>query len=404
MELKTSWWRLGSMILVSLVIMLVELNWQKIPYIDPDSNSYLMVAKQMKNLSWPNLSMRTPTYPVFLIPAVVMGDLRWVIFGSVVISAIGAGLFLILIDKLSNKYFLNWIVCLLLWVDYGVVQFQNMVMTESIAPTLILLFILVNWWLWQRKISLKSVVLVLMVDILVMYLKPGFLLLPFLVKIFFWLNEKTKKIWWQLAIVDLLLVILLPTYNLLNNGKFQISDVGTVNTLGVVLKNGYLKNADKPFSDTQDPWEVVDRLGENGKGRWASLKQISEINKKEIRSNWMDFGSRAMMSVDDNFTFYRRFYVEPNRFISINYFFRTTNWLEHKINRLKWVGFLVGWFIFLRMRIKVDKRTSLLGVVLVVCGGVILMNSFFSYDEFYRLKQPIEPLLGLLVLLPGLLI
>lgn len=416
--IKKDWryWCLGLLLVIGGW---QQLNPENYLFKDTDSYGYLEVAQQMINLEVPDFSYRTPTFPLLIVPMILINRLEWAKYIWCLGGVLGGLATLWILDGLSTHKKINMMVTLFLWLDYGISNFRGELMTESVAPVLIVLMIALNLRWWKR--NGKSWGWVVVADVLTAFLKPTFLFLPLVLKVYFlvinkWFNNVKKergKIWLGLF-WSLIIVLFLPTYNYLTKGKFIISEIGRDNVLGVILKNGYLnKNVGNP------PWvvsEVVDIYKKNEISNvWqfkeiiknnlgSNRKIISEVNSYFIKRNWSDYLVSVWRNISIVATENRTFYVSLNQELKGNFW----TGLENKYSQLnfkKWNGWLIGcliWYLFL---IKKDKKKlAYLGSVLLVSGVMLMEVAAFGFVEYFRLRQPIDLLLGLLVIYPFLLI
>ena len=349
-----------------------------------DSRYYVRVAEQIRSMVCPDLLTRTPIYPIY-----------WLIFGgenliwaNMVVGAIGGILLLWLTDKIWGENWWSFWITIISFADYGVISFQNTLLTESIAPTLMLLFLVVNLVVIKKK---KLIWLVVVVDFLIMYLKPSFFLLPLILTLF--LGWKKRK---MLVLLIVLEMLMLPTYNYLLAGKLTVSETGTVNNLGVVRMLGWLDSSKKYGDATDETKKLLAIYKKNGPTD-DSWRMMDWINQAGIRTadikyfyykNWQNYLVTMPKIIINNWMTARDFYVEKGSswLMWLDIFYKV-------VNKLKIIGFLVamGWWI--------RKRSLYLGSVLLVIGYLILVISMFSDSEIARLRMPVDWLSNLLVCL-----
>jgi len=416
--IKKNWryWCLGLLLVIG--------EWQQLNqgnhlFKDPDSYGYFEVAQQIINLKVPDFSFRTPTFPLLIVPMMLINRLEWTKYLWCLGGVLGGLATLWILDGLSTHKKINMMITLFLWLDYGISNFRGELLTESVAPVFIVLMIALNlkWWKSDGKIWKWVVVM----DILTAFLKSTFLFLPLVLKVYFlvinkWFDngkKKKEKLWWGL-VWTLVIVLFLPTYNYLTKGNFIISEIGRDNVLGVILKNGYLDN-----DVGNPPWEVAEvvdiyknneinnvwqfmKIIKNNLG--SNRKIISEVNSYFIERNWSDYLVSVWRNIPIVATENRTFYINVNQELKGSFW----TGLEDKYNQLnlnKWNGWLMGCLIWSLFLIKKDKNKLVyLGSILLVSGVVLVEVSAFGFVEYFRLRQPIDIILGFLVIYPFLLI
>lgn len=434
---KNNYWRYLIVFLLTLIVSIGYLNQQRSLVLDSDSESYLQIAKQIKNEQLPDFSVRTPTYPLFLSFFILKDNCSGsIVWANILIGSVGAMFYLWFLDNLSKKKWLNMMIVIFLFMDYGVINFENVLLTESIGPTVMIFSIYANLLLIKKakeKTILRNrglLVLVLFGDFLLMFLKPFFILLPLVMKTYLYIQtkyldkkifKKTKKGLLFTGGVNIILIIAFLSYNFFTSGKFELSYIGVINTFGKVLNLGFLeknnmyKNMPKSvevmmgiydkYGKVKSPWDMKALLV-NNKFIDNEIEWYNQANRYffSYPRNCWKYVFSVFCSLPASTTEMRWFYSQPSEEISENFFFIKVNNFFESINGFKFLGLIIVlgmYFVFLR---KKSKKALYFGIILIATIYTLMAVTFFSYAEFFRLRLPVEIFLNLFVLLPLLFI
>ncbi len=405
------YWPYLLLFIVSLIINFVFQNHQTAPVNFPDSITYLNITQDIKNLKLPDFTSRTPTYPIFLIFFTPLFSLITASFGTLLLFW--------LIKQLFTNTFISFILTLLVSLDYGVINFQATILTESIAPFLILFFLFTNIKLILNKKNTKTfIALLLFSDVLIMFLKPTFIVLPLALNLIYILFTSKKILIMKIISINLIFTLLFLTYNYHQSGKFQISSVGSINSFGLALKNDYFKNqpyyTDAPSSVKETikifesyngptfpngPYEMLKVLKQNNVYQNESV-YLSEVNRYIYIKNKRHFIITLPAKIISNFNVKRQFYSNyPSKLINHPVIIFLEKFYNN-INNLKFVGFVLCFILFIYFFITKNKKFIILGSILLVSFYTVFLSTTFSYAEYSRLREPVDLLLNLLVLLP----
>lgn len=410
---------------LSLTINLLFLNRKLLPVLYPDSFSYFNVTKEISMGIFPNFSIRTPTYPLYLSIFTPFNNNKVPIYFSTIIGSLGTLLLYWLINQLTAKKKISFLISLFIMADYGIINYQSTILTESIAPTLILFSIYANINLVQKRRSWQTIIVGGIADLLIMFLKPSFLIVPFLLKIYylFLLHTIPKnrfKNKFRIITINLFLnlsfIILFLTYNYFRSGSFQISQIGTNNLFGQIIRYKYLDRIQPPYDNPpQSVKDVIEIHSQNNKiidpydlfpiiQKKEPLKPyiqtISEVNKYILKRNLTHFIFMGILDLPNNFIINRRFYTSINPKIETSQSFMFINHIYESVNGFKFIGLIIASGITIIMFKKQNPKTIILGTIIITSILVVSTGTFLSYAEFARLRQPVDPLLSLLVFLP----
>lgn len=398
-----------SVFCVSFLINFLFLNKDNIPVIYPDSQNYFDVASEIRQFKFPNFSLRTPTYPIYLS---FFKNQNSSIIPNLIIASIGSLFLYWIISKLTKNKIITFLSTVFIMADYGITNFYSTILTESIAPTIILFSVFSH--------IILSLPLLIISDFLLIFIKPTFFFLPLCIKVFYFIffkNTRNKTLLIS-GIINFIFMASFLGYNYFQTQKIQLSSVGPVNTLGVVIRYGYLDpqpfyyDAPSEVNDiidiyqqnkTTDPWYLIQSI--------KNSTNIKDINLYLIKVNnyliWKNKKSLVIKSIENfpkNFTTERNFYSKINSKInskiSTSAIFSFLEEIYNAINRFKFIGIITGIFIFFTLFIHHNKKNVVIGTILIFSIYTISINTLLSYGEFSRLKQPVDAILSLLVLLP----
>lgn len=390
---------------ISFLINLLFLNKNNLPVIYPDSQSYLDVASEIKQFQLPNFSIRTPTYPLYL--SLFKNPKSSIIF-NLIIAGIGSLFLYWIINKLTKNKMIAFFSTIFIMADYNITNFYSTILTESIAPTIVL-FSIFNY-------LTLSLPLLIISDFLLIFIKPTFFFLPLIIKIFyivFFKKIKNKTIIIS-GIINLIFMVLFLGYNYSQTKKIQLSSIGSINNIGIAIRYDYFEP--QPFYQDA-PTEVTTAINTFQQNKTSSagtlIKSIeTNSNTKDIDSyvakinkyfRWKNkrlFVIRSIQEFPRNFTPDRKFYSETNYKISISNIFIFLEEIYNGINKFKFIGVIIGIFIFFNLFVHRNQKAIIVGTLLIFSIYTISINTLFSFGEFSRLRQPIDAILSLLVLLP----
>lgn len=410
------------------------------PIYHDDTDSYLNIAKQISNIKQlPSFSIRTPSYPIYLSFFYTFNIFSLLIPVTFIVNSIGALFYLWFLDKISRFKWLNIIIIGFIFT-FIANQYQNTILTESIASTAIILSVFFNFKL--KEISFKSskkiFFLSLFFDSFLMFLKPHFVILPLIIKTFLLIQKiifkKKFKINTKLILVsvliNLILIISLPLYNYLNNRhKFEISCISTINRyllygeLGFLDPNPMYKNMSQEISAimkgrlhesiSQYITSVADGYQQPNRG---SNGAITFCNKNfqdgYVRANKYFFSypqnrykyiKYIITTIPKNFN-KSKTYVKTNLESAITKFFIPVFTFNSNLNNFKFIAFLLVFFIYLYLTIKKNPKSVYLGMALVIVFYIITTITAFAPYDFERLNQPAQFFMSLFIFLPFLLL
>lgn len=415
MDWITSYWRYILLFIVLTVGGWYQLNTDKTYFFNNwDSYGYFLTAKDISLFKLPDLSERPPIFPLLISPLVNYGLLSWMPYIGLILGTVGGMVNLWLVDKISSFRFINLFIMVFVWLDYGVLNFRSVLLTESVAPVFIVLMLAANVY-WKEHDYKRGWKWVLCLDIITGLLKPLFVILPLIIKLFFSLDSKFRKDLVGSLVWSILIILALPLYNFSSGKGFILSEVGKINTLGLIMKRGYL------YHDIIDAPPLVKQAIEIYQSNpeisvvWEYLilieKKIPGVNKteliKEINSYFIDkdrlaFWFESNKTIIEAISATREYYAPTRSDLRNNSFYLKMEYYYDQINSYKWRVMWINLFIFGYLWIKKDKKNVVHGLMLIIVWIVVLGAGVMSMSEYYRLRQPVEPILSWLVFFPFL--
>jgi 4-amino-4-deoxy-L-arabinose transferase-like glycosyltransferase len=415
----------------SLLFNLLYFSWGKAPIHFNDSASYLSAAESLRHFRLPNLSVRTPVYPLYLSFFLLFNKLNWAIFSQVVIGAFSSILLYLIVLRLIKIHWLAFVFALFLALDFGVSNFQSTILTETLAVFLLLLFVYLRGRSLEKKLSWQFLVILLIADIALIFVKPNFIILPIIIyflEIVFILIWQRKRIFFKknLALFSLAIIINLAIIfthsgiNYLRYGFFGFTAVSDINLLGKAVQYGYIdpnKNYDNPPTLAQETLDIVNKYGKDegtvifrvdeelavqGKNTSKNLKEISNYFLKGKKG---DFAEKTLKLIPRVFTEKRTFYSQPSpKIMDVKLLALKFNWqnkIFNLLNKFKFIGFLVGLpLLFLLLYEKKKKEFMFLALIIIISIYNVVIITAFAFNEYYRSRTPVEFLLNLLIFTP----
>ncbi len=422
----------AALFIFSLTVNMVCFNWAEAPVIYPDSHGYIKPAVQLKQGRLPDFSLRSPTYPVYLGVMGLIGKfangapLKLAVYGQIVLGAIAILLLYLICFKLLGREWLAFGVSALLALNFQVINYQSVVLTETLATTLVMAVLYTHIAALEKINTLKRLGGIVIVDSLLVMLKPNFILLPaslYAIHILYLvatsrstaprLDSASSSIpFLALGIsCNLALIAIWAAFYYLQTGYPGLSRTSDYNLLGKAIQYGYL---DQDYTDppkiaeraleiyrqverNHDPYSVINRLGSEG---LYSMKNLRSINSYFLAGRSADFGIKtayllpAVLNKQSHF-----YYGRANRSYH-NLWFRGFD-LLNTLNG-KALVFATGLAFYLLMK---KRREPLMALIMILSTVLyhLLTITAFGYSEYPRLRSPIDLLLNVLVLLPLLL-
>lgn len=390
------------------------LNFDKrAPIFYPDSYTYINFAESVKNHVFPDLSFRTPGYPLYLL---LYGmNLKAAVLGQIFIGSLTSVCVFLIAKKLTLGNISAIIIAILLSFDGQVSCFQPILLTETLAVFALLLFCLLHISLFSDDVPKKSrVISCLISGILLFLIKPTFLFLPMAIYFaIFVLRVIQKRLTSQALrtlvfcfVINCIVIVIYSTINLINTGYWQFSNVTDKNLFAIIVNNGYLDskyNYDNPPEIVKkviefnmsapvknDGYYIADPLqkisGENG----AYNKNIQIVNKYIMDHQKWQYVDNAIHRIPMVFSWRREPYSDTANYFSwqiiannySNTFFKYANQYSLLICIISLLSAI--YFLYKKER----EKSSVLLLILCIVGYVIVTVSFLAPGEIARLKVP----------------
>ncbi len=425
-----------ALFIFSLTINLIGFNWAEAPILYPDSHGYIKPGVQLKQGRLPDFSLRSPTYPMYLVVMGFFGEivnasaLKLAVYGQIVLGAIAIVLLYLICLELLKSEWLAFAVGALLGLNFQVINYQSALLTETLATTLLMAMLYAHIAALHRKITLKRLSGMVTVDALLVMIRPNFVLLPstlYALHILYSLaNSGTRagradSASYSISCVvlgascNLALVATWGTFFFLQTGYVGLSRTSDFNLLGKAIQYGYLDQdyADPPrvaqraqeiyrqVEHNHDPYSVINQLGREG---LYSMENLRSINSYFLAGRSADFVIKTAqllpIVLNKQSPFY---YGRPNgsyRHPRLQWIFRGFD-LLNTLNG-KAIVFAGGLAFYLLIKNRREQFMALIMILSTVFYHLIAITAF-GYSAYPRLRSPIDLLLNVLVLLPLLL-
>ena len=173
-----------ALFLFSLTVNLVCFNWTEAPIIYPDSHGYITPGVQLRQGRLPDFSLHSPTYPMYLVAMGLLGKivngspLKLAVYGQIVLGALAIVLLYFICRKLLEREWLAFGASALLALNFEVINYQSVILTETLAITLLMAVLYTHIAALDKRITLKRLGAMVLLDSLLVMLKPNFILLP----------------------------------------------------------------------------------------------------------------------------------------------------------------------------------------------------------------------------------
>lgn len=417
------YWLVLALFVFSLIVNLVLFNWKYTPIFYPDSHGYISIAKEIANLHFPDLSIRTPIYPFYLSVFHLFGNMNWAMYGQIFFAAFSIPLFYLIIRKVIKLDWLAAVITAIIALDYQIINFQSIILTESLSVFLLLLSLHLHIATFDKKLRAKNFLLLVLVDLLLLFLRPSYIIFPaalYVLKIIFTyvLKRKRKYLrnlkYFYLGIgVNIVAVIAYCFLMSSFYGFFGMTKVSDVNLTGKVMQYGYLNpnlspedhptivqkaiESVKKYGTEGGPYKIVNDLEkENEKG----MNNVKKVNNYFIKRNFFNYVKESIKLIPKVFNWPRAFYTYTD-ITAGSRTFHLTNLFFNFLNNFKVFGFLASLIIGIYLIVKKRKK-ELIALVLVLSAVfyTILISATFSPSEYIRLRIAAEPLLNFLVFFP----
>jgi len=425
----------AALFVFSLWVNLVCFNWSEAPIIYPDSHGYIMPAKQLSQHQLPDFSLRSPTYPIYLGVMALFGrtingsPLKVAVFGQIVLGAIGTVLFYLLSVKLLKKEWLAFGVSALLALNFEVINYQSTILTETLSTTLLMAVLFAHIASLGQRLTLKRLVVLVTVDSLLVMVRPNFVFLPTCLYAVQFLNYlpifKTTSAVLRFAgsstfflilgiVCNLGLVATWSAFYYLQTGHLRLTPTSDFNLLGKAIQYGYLdRNYVAPPSLARraqeiyyeegrpsDPYVVINRLK---KENLYTAGNLRSINSHFLAGHQVDFLIKTGRLLPDVLSKRPGFYYGRPKDLS------QSPWLQSIARGFNLLHVLNGaavvfalFYLSLIVKRQSNQFMALVMILSTVFYHLIAMTAF-AYDEYSRLRVPIDLLLNLLVFFPFML-
>ena len=300
------------------------------PYITfPDSGGY-MDFPWYDFFHFIRTSNRTPVYPAFLsILKILFGESQYLYIVPILQAMLSLICLLFFYKTLilltHNKWIAN-LVTLLYGMNPDIIVWDSVILTESIAISLTILFL----YLVVKYIddpSLKTGISTIVLSLVMIFERPSFLLFAGLLFAFWILRiilcKGEYKILFQLCIISIFSFILVLTYAVLfakTFGYYNITDAMPRQNLVNIMVRGYYINSEEPeFSSA-----IESALNNNGGEIWPAVYEIldkygqsetNRLSKKVLYSDLLRYAKDNLKyMLNDTKETFARYYLYTARY------------------------------------------------------------------------------------------
>lgn len=423
-----------ALFVFSLGMNLACFNWTQAPIIYPDSGGYVKPAGQLKHWQLPDFTLRSPTYPMYLAVAGLVGlvtnrsPLQLATYGQIVMGAITIVLFYLLCLKFIITEWLAFSVSAFLALNFEIINYQSTILTETLSTALLMAVLyahIASLGHWLTRWRFGGLIVL---DSLLVMLRPNFVLLPTALYIVQLLNHLAlfrvspailgpSKLFLIVGVAwNLVLVATWSGLYYTQAGYLGLSRISDINLLGKAIQYGYL---DRNYADPpplarraqeiyygegrpSNPYIVLNKLKKEYLSAWGNLRGINAYFMAGQGADFVIKTARLMPGVlnkQSGYYYGRRDGLSQNPWLrSITGVFNSLHvWNDSALI------FAFGTSLYLLIQKRREQFMALILMLTTVLYHLIAITAF-AYDEYNRLRVPIDLLLNFLVLLPLILL
>jgi len=371
---------------------------------------------------------RTPFYPLFL--AIIMkfksytdvpiltaefsDGANLIAFVQHIIGILSLSLLFFILQELKINKKLTAIFVILLAVNPMLFSWERVLMPETLA---IFFLILIAFILIKGLKSGKSAYFYLLLPLFIFLflLKPIYVLLPIFILPIIYIHKRTKKSLLLIVSISFLYLLVPFSYIKINQIRYHyrgINRSSDINLLGKILKYDLPVEAAKDikyfYQNVKDyrtakrdsmPYRFLEYYDPAVYGKTEILNLLPAFNYQVISSNLPDFTFKSVAELPQALTEASEL-VTPYETVSpLGRFFNLLFTIYKSFQYLFFLLIILIPYSF----IKFLKKPGFLNTVLVILGIIslyqIFFSVFFSYGEFGRLINPVQPIIYLFILM-----
>jgi hypothetical protein len=423
-----------ALFVFSLAVNFACFNWTQAPIIYPDSGGYVKPAGQLKHWQLPDFTLRSPTYPMYLAVAGLVGviinhsPLQLATYGQIVLGAITIVLIYLLCLKFLITAWLAFSISAFLALNFEVINYQSTILTETFSTALLLAVLYAHIASVGHRLTLWRFVGLIVLDSLLVMLRPNFLFLPMGLYIvqslidlaFFRVSPPllgSSKLFIIVGIAwNLVLVAIWSGLYYLQAGHLGVSRISDINLLGKAIQYGYL---DRNYADPpplarraqeiyyeegrpSDPYIVLNKLK---KENLSAMGNLRDINAYFMAGQEADFVIKTARLVPEVLNKRSGFYYGRRDGLSESLWLLSITRVFNSLHA--WNGSAVIFAFGISLYLLIHKRREQFMALILMLSTVLyhlITITAFAYDEYNRLRVPNDLLLNLLVLLPLILL
>ena len=385
-----------------------------------DTQTYMGWYGSLKQGIIPYLGHRTPVYPLLIALCEMFLDWNFILVLQSIYMAIAACIFFYIVRYFLESIVLSFMATLLIFSDYSLLQWNNLILTESMSLSTIIFWTYLQISYPQMKFKNSKAVMIFS-DLFLVFLRPAYCLLPIFWSVteavLFRKNIKTG------IIRSTVIVMALGSYmslNYLQTERFQLSEIGPMSRLGNYLRinepshelcekiacTDATKKLVQILDVTRydnDPWAVIKRLQLAFPER--DMSSLLDDLYRDFKSvSFLKYAkhsaSKASILLKEHWIYYGDGYLHKKFQFLTTYSDKWKTTIADYGNMILIFMFLCALGIYLlSFKIKlpedlVRSRVIIFTVIIYLC----CINLTGTYGEWFRLIVPIRPFVMLLVL------
>jgi len=410
----------NRMIIIAIILFLFGLCIRLLYYsaldqilIYPDSAEYLITADRIRRLELH--STRVPIYPLFIVISqnllFFLDSVTAVIFVQAIISSAAAVLLFIAAYKIFGSK-IKAILFFLFWsVSVCVINWDFLVLTESITIVYMILLIFFFIVYMQKKKEAYSII-IYAICFALLFTKPFYIALPPVIAAIILILAKISGDWKRTAVITLisLTVMYLSVFaysfaNYKQTGYFGISNVSVINRFGKILQYGMYELEDNEKITAYIKQYMKDNEGElpipvqfinDYDLNDNNYSEISEYVSKIIKEHPIVFLKETVKLVT------KKLYKEEV-FVDYNHVYNNDNYIkEWPVHLFKYVNDIefINTFRFLLIILFIDIFFIIYSIVkkkklayfwlmaFLLVAYQFSMSVAGAHDEYHRLMAP----------------
>lgn len=414
--------------LITFFFYFLQADFSNLPVLYPDSSSYLQFAREVMNGSLPDTLVRTPVYPLLILPFLAANNLTLLVIFQILLAAGSVVLLYLTSREIIQSRIIAFFISVICILDYNYFQFQYIILAELASGFILLCFIYISLGFLNAGVNIKNsyFLIYIILSLLIIFIKPVFVLLPFMVSLFvlvYFLVKKKETILFRRKLVllsvhmltCLLFIFIWSGTNYIRYGHFTMSRLSKINMLSKVIQYGYPARYYPDLNEPEvirkacsfvrqhpndgNPFPLILDLDQDKKisDNLQNTRQFEQVTSFFLWKNPAGFTRRTVqLSFRNIFRLERSYYLHPREMNPLRrvYDFGMDN--KHLLAWFILLNIVVLFFLYKEKRFREFFIILLIGLTFYY---VVFMNCL-TWFEYSRLIAPAELLLDLLIFYP----